>query len=289
MRLAGLKGMRNHTSFAIIILLVALLLPQVAAAKKTASIKHMWNAKKPHVMVMAHRGDHRKAPENTIPAYEKAIEAGAHFVEVDARLTIDNHWVVYHDRVINTLSGQRKVLSSMTLYSVRKQRISGAAHGIPDQRIPTLHEVLEALRGRVLIYIDDKMGRPLELAEIIREHGMEDQVVVRIADYADAILMSEFASDVAWLAHVKPIKNDIDKYLALKPTIVEVSNVYALTRERRDQIHKAGAKIMTNCMGHRDSQEYYSIYVEKFGADIVQTDNLERLLAYVDKQGIPST
>jgi glycerophosphoryl diester phosphodiesterase len=271
------------------ILTVLLLLPQAIEAKNKASIELMWHAKKPHVMVMAHRGDHRKAPENTILAYEKAIEAGAHFVEVDARLTIDNHWVVYHDRVINTSSGRRKVLSSLTLYEVRKQRISGKRYGLPDQRIPTLHEVLEALKGRVLIYIDDKMGRPLELANIIREHEMEDQVVVRIADYADAILMSEFASEVAWLAHVKPIKNDIDKYLALKPTIVEVSNVYALTKDKRDQIHKAGAKIMTNCMGHRDSREYYSIYVEKFGADIVQTDNLERLLAYADKQAIPST
>jgi len=271
------------TAYALCLALVTLIsLSAYAADQRAVSIKKMWKSHKNRVMIMSHRGEHNKAPENTIVAYEKAIEAGAHFVEVDVRLTRDNHWVVYHNRVIQTRSGERKVLSSMTYDVIKSLTISGKRHGLPDQNISTLHEVLEALRGRVLIYLDDKMGRPLELAEIIREHKMEDQVVVGINDYADAILMSEFAEDIAWRGRVHTTDKDIDRFLALKPVMLEVNNVYDLSTEMIKRIHKAGAKIMVNCLGHRDSNKYYHNYVQKVGADVIQTDNLDRLTAFLE-------
>ncbi len=264
-------------------IMAGLLCAPLSFAEEThpVSLKKAWKSQGNNVMVMAHRGNHKKAPENSLIAYDDAIAAGADFVEVDVRLTRDNRWVVHHDRMIYTRNGTRKVLSSMTYEQLQKQRIKGARHGMPDQAIPTLHEILEALRGRVLIYLDDKMGRPLDLAEIVRQHEMEDQVVIGINDYADAIIMSAFAKDIAWRARVRPLKNEIEKYLRLKPTIIEVNNVFALTDARIDQIHKAGARIMVNCTGRHDSNEYYSIMVEKVGADIIQTDNLEKLLAFL--------
>jgi glycerophosphoryl diester phosphodiesterase len=45
----------------------------------------------------AHRGARSLAPENTLPAIEKALHCGAHFLEIDVRLTADGHLVVFHD------------------------------------------------------------------------------------------------------------------------------------------------------------------------------------------------
>lgn len=233
-------------------------------------------------MVMSHRGDHQNAPENTLAAFDKAIEAGAHIVEVDVRLTRDKTWVVYHDRTIRLRNGARMMVSQCTYAELKQLTVSGSRYRIPDQNIPTLNEVLEHLRDRVVIYLDDKMGRPLELVEIIQEHKMEDQVFIGVNDYADAILMSEFAPDVHWRARVKPIGNNIDKYLVLKPLIIEVNNFSALTPERVNRIHEAGVKIMVNSYGHRESKDYYTIFVEMVGADIIQTDNLDKLLAFLE-------
>ena len=273
--------------FAVVTTLLVGALP--SSAGDTASIQKAWRAQGNRVLIMAHRGNHRKAPENTIISFEKAIEAGADFVEADVRLTLDNHWIVYHDRVMMTRSGHRRVVSSMTLAEINYHRLSGKSYALPDQSIPSLDEVLDALKGKVLIYLDDKMGRPLELADMIREHEMEDQVIVGINDFADAILMSEFASDIAWLGHVKPIKNDIDKYLALKPKIIQVHDVFALTDDDIARIHKAGALIMVNASGPRDEDKYYSIAIEKVGADIIETDNLDKIIAFIDAQETKST
>lgn len=271
------------------IIAIALAAPTVCLADNNASIKKAWKTHEDRVLIMAHRGDHTKAPENTIPAYEKAIEAGADFVEIDVRLTLDNHWIVYHDRVMMTRGGRRRVVSSMTLAEINYHRVSGKRYAMPDQPIPTLDEVLEALKGEVLIYLDDKMGRPLELADMIREHEMEDQVIVGINDYADAILMSEFAPDVAWQAKVRLIRNDIKKFLALKPKVVQISNVFALSDDDIERIHKAGALIMVCTLGYRDDDNYYSIVIEQVGADIIQTDDLEKLIAFIDHQKTKST
>lgn len=46
--------------------------------------------------IVAHRGAHDQVPENTLPAFERAIELGADAVELDVRLTADGIPVVYH-------------------------------------------------------------------------------------------------------------------------------------------------------------------------------------------------
>ena len=48
-------------------------------------------------LVIAHRGASRAAPENTIEAFERAVEMGADCVELDVRRTADDHLVVHHD------------------------------------------------------------------------------------------------------------------------------------------------------------------------------------------------
>jgi glycerophosphoryl diester phosphodiesterase len=277
---------KNPLNFIVIITVIfcTLICWSNVADARLASLKKAWRIHYDRTLVMAHRGNHKEAPENTIPAFEKAIEAGADFVEIDARLTIDDQWVVYHDRVMMTPSGQRRVVSSMTLAEIRQKRINGRYYNLPDQIIPTLDEVLVALKGKILIFIDDKMSRPLALAEIVREHGMEDQVVIGINDYGDAILMSEFAKDIAWRAKIKPIRNDVQRYLALKPKIIEVYNVFALSEEDMKAIQRARVFIMACSFGHHDEDEYYSFLIEKVGVDIIQTDNLNRLLAYILKQ-----
>jgi glycerophosphoryl diester phosphodiesterase len=58
------------------------------------------------IVVIAHRGEHRAHPENTLPAFQAAIDAGADFFELDVRTTSDGRLVLMHDaRVDRTTKG----------------------------------------------------------------------------------------------------------------------------------------------------------------------------------------
>src|SRR5438046_6886981 len=57
------------------------------------------------LVVIAHRGSHLKVPENTLAAYENAIQEGADYVEVDLRTTKDGHLVIMHDESATRMTG----------------------------------------------------------------------------------------------------------------------------------------------------------------------------------------
>ena len=71
------------------------------------------------IMMAAHRGDKDCRPENTMPAYEHAIEVGADAIEVDVHQTKDGVLVMMHDHTVDrTTNGTGKV-SDMTLAEIR--------------------------------------------------------------------------------------------------------------------------------------------------------------------------
>ena len=73
-----------------------------------------------NVEITAHRGDSIKALENTIPAFEKAIESGADWIELDVKETRDNVPVVFHDSSLKRLMGQDGTIREMTLEEIKK-------------------------------------------------------------------------------------------------------------------------------------------------------------------------
>jgi glycerophosphoryl diester phosphodiesterase len=95
-------------------------------------------------MVVAHRGASIEQPENTIEAFEAAIDAGADSVEFDVRLTADGHAVVTHDPDVSRTTNGTGLVSEMTLEEIR-------ALGVP-----TVQDALRCLSGRAAADIEIK-------------------------------------------------------------------------------------------------------------------------------------
>jgi glycerophosphoryl diester phosphodiesterase len=87
--------------------------------------------------VIAHRGASADERENTIPAFERAIELGADFVELDVQASADGALVVFHDLDLERLTPLRGPIRRRPLAELRE-------HGIP-----TLEEVVDVTRGRI--------------------------------------------------------------------------------------------------------------------------------------------
>jgi glycerophosphoryl diester phosphodiesterase len=106
--------------------------------------------------ILAHRGSSGEAPENTLASFEKAIERGFD-IELDLDLTRDGHLVVIHDGTVDRTTDGHGRVGDFTLEELKKLD-AGVRFGLEfkNERIPAFHEVLNLVRGRVLIGIDFK-------------------------------------------------------------------------------------------------------------------------------------
>ncbi len=102
-------------------------------------------------LVIAHRGASGERPENTLPAYELAVEQRADAIEIDLHTTRDGAIVVTHDAELADLSGCGEV-GEASLAEVRALDAGGGA------QVPTLDEVLDRFGGRIPFNLEIKTG-----------------------------------------------------------------------------------------------------------------------------------
>ena len=105
-------------------------------------------------LIQAHRGASGYAPENTLPAFRRAVELNADGIETDIYLTADGHLAVCHDPDISRTSNGSGVITEMTMESLRRFDFgSWYSPEFAGTVIPSLPEVLELVRHMDVINI----------------------------------------------------------------------------------------------------------------------------------------
>ena len=137
------------------------------------------------VKVWAHRGANEYAPENTLEAFEKAVQVGADGVELDVHQTVDNEIVVIHDDRLDRTSNGRGFVKDYTLKELREFDYARGSQfaGKKHYDIPTLREVFELLKPTDLtINIELKtlvmryIGIENRILKLADEFGMMDRI-----------------------------------------------------------------------------------------------------------------
>ena len=131
------------------------------------------------IIVIAHRGANRSAPENTLEAYRRAIELGCDYVEVDVRQTKDGVLVLMHDRTVDRTTDGSGTIEDLTLAEIRS--LSAGSKFGPNwsgEKVPTFEQALEVCRGRIRVYVDAKAGPVEEVFATIELHQMVHDVVI---------------------------------------------------------------------------------------------------------------
>ena len=122
----------------------------------------MARLEKSDIKIIAHRGGSNLAPENTMAAFQNALNLGVDMIEIDIEQTIDSVVVVIHDtKVDRTTNGKGKV-DSLT-YSYIKTLDAGSWYDsrFKGEKISTLEEVLQAVNGKATVLIEIKSGDEL--------------------------------------------------------------------------------------------------------------------------------
>jgi glycerophosphoryl diester phosphodiesterase len=111
------------------------------------------------IINIAHRGASGHAPENTLASFQKAIEMGAHMIELDVHLSLDKELVVIHDRSLRRTTGHRGSVGSVPLKKLKTLDAGSWFNArYRREKIPTLQEVFELIDDRVRLNIEIKKG-----------------------------------------------------------------------------------------------------------------------------------
>ena len=123
----------------------------------------------PTPLIIGHRGASAVAPENTIAAFQAAIDAGADGIEFDVRLSRDGVPVVIHDDTLYRTHGIRQRVGEMTLNDLNKVDV------------PSLEQLFELFESNKLILYLEMKDIQIELAEaccrLVEEYDLKDRVV----------------------------------------------------------------------------------------------------------------
>jgi glycerophosphoryl diester phosphodiesterase len=146
--------------------------------------------------IVAHRGAWHGAPENSLAAIENAIAVGANIVEIDVRKSADGELFLMHDDTLLRMAGIDRDAETFTmaqLQAIALREDDGGEHRLlTDQRIPTLKQALEIIRGRIFADLDLK-DRSLfsEVAACARE--------MNAAPYVDLKTRVMTRDEAAWV------------------------------------------------------------------------------------------
>jgi glycerophosphoryl diester phosphodiesterase len=139
-------------------------------------------------LIFAHRGACRVAPENTLPAFEAAIRSGADGVELDVQHSSDGQLIVIHDLTLEALTNGTGRVTAQPFGALRL--LDAGSHFGPEfagTRIPLLNEVLDLVRGKLLVNIELKVPDTGSTAL-----GADVVAAVRAHDMADVAVISSF-------------------------------------------------------------------------------------------------
>jgi glycerophosphoryl diester phosphodiesterase len=240
--------------------------------------------------VTAHRGNSGEFPENTMPAFESAIEVGADWLELDIFKTKDDKLVVIHDRTTKRVGDEDLDVAGSTydeLLTVdvatefrRKHNLT--AEQCPKRTAPLLQEVLRLVmtQNRTRVSIQPKMDCVAEAVALVKRLKCERWVGFNDGDLALMSKVKQLAPElpVFWDRGESNINADIaianqHGFEAL------VLNQKAVTKAKVDKIHaarlEAGVWVVND--EHAMKQQLTS------GIDRIYTDYPRRLLAIMEK------
>jgi len=195
------------------------------------------------VLNIAHRGASTFEPENTLRAFKKALELNADMVEVDVRLSKDGHIVVIHDPTVDRTTNGKGYVREMTLDELKRLN---AGKG---ERIPTLKEVIEVIKGKMKLLIDVKVPPPIEkkLVRIIEDNNMEEDTIIIIYSFPNHLEVKRVKElnpkiKTAALFNEPPI--DLQLALKLHVDVLHIGNYRYATKNLIEEAHKHGLSVI---------------------------------------------
>jgi len=256
------------------------------------------------VMVVAHRGDWREAPENSVWAVKKAIEKGVDMAEIDLAMTKDSVLILMHDNTIDRTTTGKGKPSDFTLAEIKKLHLRDGLGVETQMSVPTLQEILEVSDGKILLNLDKGFDFIKQVYPLVKKRNMLDQILFK--GHESYTEFNRKCGDIKNEIHYMPIIQ-LGKEEDLKKISEYLKNykVYGFeftigTTEKNlidfKKLKESKVKIWVNSLwphhnaGNNDDlvldhPDLYDWYINK-GVNIIQTDRPKELIHYLKSKNL---
>ncbi len=263
---------------------------------------------KEKLIIVAHRGVwNGNIPCNTIPAYKAALIQGADMIEIDVDMSADRELFIFHPGMEKVFLSTDKKIGEMTSEEIRTLRYGNYDRTPTQFGLNTLEEVLEEFKGKCYINVDKFWLYPREISEMIRRHGMTEQILVKTTPHDKYLdIIEEFCPDVQYLSMVsKP--EDIERVKARKINYIGNEVLFSsddspfASEKFIEEEHKNGFLVWCNAIvysykavlaaGHNDDISAAGDpdngwgWIADKGYDFMQTDWPLMAIEYLKKKG----
>ncbi|QNR23670.1 glycerophosphodiester phosphodiesterase family protein [Croceimicrobium hydrocarbonivorans] len=309
--------MKKYLSLILLVLAYAYSNAQVRSPRNAEELKALFlNAESEQILVCAHRGDWRNAPENSLQAVQNCMEMGVDIVEVDIRKTKDDQLILMHDRSLDRTTTGKGKISDWLLADIKDLRLKNGAGMKTDHKVPTLEELMLLIKGKPILVNLDKAWDNLPLAyAVLKKTGTLNQAIFKgneplfkMREQWGAYMDSIMYMPMVWPEHHSIYKRDSIQspraytqgfYTNFKPVAFEViiesenSSVLEAMTLMKDQQTSIWINTLWSelCAGHYDDLAQYDPelhwgWVIKAGAQVIQTDRPAKLLDYLRTKGL---
>ncbi|WP_052723895.1 glycerophosphodiester phosphodiesterase family protein [Paenibacillus wulumuqiensis] len=262
------------------------------------------------MMVAAHRGNWKQAPENSLAAIQYSIVAGADMIEIDVHRTYDGALVLMHDETVDRMTDGTGRIADMTLSELRSLRLrqyqGGACQPLTNYTIPTLEEALILIRSKAMINLDKCWEFREEVYAALLRTGTVDHALFK--SNASPEEVRHFLQDKIkppLYMHIldesnTPLIYDLDALFSqIRPQAVEICFEEedsmlihpSVLQKIRDQDCRLWVNTMWDslCGGHTDGASLIDPeqgwqWHQQRGFNMIQTDYTEALIRYLNEQ-----
>ncbi len=293
------------------IVIASIALHLVASVHATAFDRVPWLLKQlrdptsRHVMVVAHRGDWHEAPENSLAGMRHCIDMGVDVIEIDIRRTKDGRFVVIHDKDVDrTTTGTGRV-DELTFEQIRELRLREKSGAPTDERVPSIEEVIDLARGKVLVYLDKTDDMIDQLHEVVAKNKAES-LVLFYGKWTRPQLDERYRDLVGRITYLPKLGDDtpsakqyVEALAPLKPPafILDFAKEDSQALGLIPRIRESGARIWASPLwpeaaaGRTDELALVDPdanwgWLLKRGVTMICTDRPRELLEYLNRQGL---
>ncbi|MBW8332329.1 MAG: hypothetical protein K0M40_09945 [Prolixibacteraceae bacterium] len=244
--------------------------------------------KLPERGLCAHRGAMESHPENTIPAFRAAVEAGAHMIEFDVWLTKDKQMVVIHDSSVDRTTNGKGKVSELTFSEIRDLDAGSWKNPkFKGLQIPTPEEVLNEMPHNVWINIHIKeVGElPTMIARLVESQRRLHQAFLACnADAARRAKEAVHGIKICNMERLSSVQQYVDETIRVKTDFVQLLNKsdYADFAGSVRKLKENGVKV--NYFG-TDSPEELKILFDS-GVDFPLVNNIVQTIDVARELGI---